>query len=135
MTNEVEKLLEQKELYTKKHAQGLRREQARQLRYQKVSQQIRADRNKELVTTDFEARALAEFDDVYEKLMGDETDKLDDRYVGRKLALVPSLNKLSHIKERYENEEVSHASNMPQPTNNSKQIGRILTNVDSTSTI
>ena len=36
------------------------------------------------MTTNFEARALAEFDDVYEKLMGDETDRLEEKYVGKK---------------------------------------------------
>lgn len=100
MTNEVEKLVEQKDLYTEKHAQGLRREQAKQLRYQKVSQQIRADRHKELVTRNFEADAIAEFDKVYEKLMcEDKEEKLDEIYIGKtQLAPQPSLNALSYIK-------------------------------------
>lgn len=38
MTTEIEKLVEQKDLYTKKHEAGVRREQAKQLRYQKVKQ-------------------------------------------------------------------------------------------------
>ena len=87
MTKDTEKLLNQKERYEKKREKDVRIEQAKQLRLQKVHQQIKADRNKELVSKDFEAAKISDFEEVYQKLMGDPDElPLPVKYVGtRKL--------------------------------------------------
>ena len=144
MTKDIEKLLDQKEFYEKKLEAGVKREQAKSLRYQKVKQKIRDERHNELVTIDRSSEAINEFDQIYDKLMGDKDDKpLPEKYIGKKmLACESSLNALSRIKEKYDpmnGDKLHNKSTESQPSqakSKSKQpnVIRLNTN-DSNSSI
>ena len=102
MTPNMEKLLNEKEKQSKKYQQGIQREQAQQLRYMKVRQQVRADRFTEIVPKNLDREAIDKFDRIYQKLMGHKEEEELKKYVSNKsLASSPSLNALSRIEDKY----------------------------------
>ena len=54
---------------------------------------------------DLESEKIAQFDDVYEKLIPDpDVEKIDVKYGGKKrLTSMPSLNSLARIQNSYDN--------------------------------
>ena len=99
LTADLEKRLQQKDEMVQRRENGTKREQAQQLRYQKVARRLHQERNAELVDRDHDGDKQVAFDSVYKKLMGDPDDEeLEERYVGKKkLAVEASLNGLKHI--------------------------------------
>ena len=76
-----------------------------------MKKQIRADRNKALVTRDLDGKKIKQFESDYEKLMADpDEEKLEEKYAGKKrLNSQPSLNSLARIKATHEGSELGGA--------------------------
>ena len=83
LTKELEAELNRKEKVVKQRNSGMKREQALQLRYQKVKQKLHHERYQELVPRNLESEKIAKFNKVYDKLMQDpKVEKLDEKYAG-----------------------------------------------------